>query len=115
MRGDHEQQADMYSYISPEQRVPADHPLRGRAGLELRFKGLLVNPEIVMANHQDRIFPTETPTAGYAVFNVSGSYLIARQHTAHIISFNFFNVGDTLCIATISPLLKSSLRRWGAD
>ena len=28
MRGDHEQQAGMYSYISPEQRVPADHPLR---------------------------------------------------------------------------------------
>ena len=28
MRGDHEQQAAMYSYISPEQRVPTDHPLR---------------------------------------------------------------------------------------
>src|ERR1700681_4169492 len=28
MRGDHEHQAGMYSYISPEQRVPADHPLR---------------------------------------------------------------------------------------
>jgi iron complex outermembrane recepter protein len=78
---------------TPLPRIP---PLRGRVGLELRFKGLLVNPEMVMANHQDRIFPTETPTAGYAVFNVSGSYLIARQHAAHIISFNFFNVGDAL-------------------
>ena len=28
MRGDHEQQAPMWSYISPEQRVPRDHPLR---------------------------------------------------------------------------------------
>jgi transposase len=28
MRGDHAQQAGIYSYISPEQRVPADHPLR---------------------------------------------------------------------------------------
>ena len=28
MRGEHGQQAGMYSYISPEQRVPADHPLR---------------------------------------------------------------------------------------
>lgn len=28
MRGDNEQQAAMYSYISPEQRVPSDHPLR---------------------------------------------------------------------------------------
>lgn len=28
MRGENEQQAGMYSYIMPEQRVPADHPLR---------------------------------------------------------------------------------------
>jgi hypothetical protein len=28
MRGDHEHQAPIWSYISPEQRVPADHPLR---------------------------------------------------------------------------------------
>src|ERR1700693_2397808 len=29
MRGSDVQQADMYSYVSPEQRVPASHPLRG--------------------------------------------------------------------------------------
>ena len=28
MRGDHEQQAPMWSDISPEQRIPQDHPLR---------------------------------------------------------------------------------------
>src|ERR687892_749545 len=28
VRGDNEQEAAMFSYISPEQRVPADHPLR---------------------------------------------------------------------------------------
>ena len=49
-----------------------------------------------MANHQDRIFPTETPTAGYAVANIAGSYLFAQNHAAHISSFNFFNAGDTL-------------------
>ena len=47
-----------------------------------------------MANHQDRIFTVETPTAGYTVFNLAGSYLIARQHAAHIITFNAFNLGD---------------------
>lgn len=85
--------AELTATITPLPRIP---PLRGRVGLELRYKGLLVNPEMVMANRQDRIFPTETETAGYAVFNLSGSYLMARQHAAHIISFNFFNVGDTL-------------------
>ena len=29
MRGSDVQQADMYSYVSPEKRVPASHPLRG--------------------------------------------------------------------------------------
>ena len=85
--------AELTSDSTPLPRIP---PLRGRVGLEFRHKGLLLNPELVMANHQDRIFPTETPTAGYAVFNISGSYLFAQQHAAHIISFNFFNVGDTL-------------------
>ncbi len=28
MRGDDHQQAGMWSYIAPEQRVPSDHPLR---------------------------------------------------------------------------------------
>ena len=28
MRGKDEQQLDAFSYVSPEQRVPQDHPLR---------------------------------------------------------------------------------------
>ncbi len=85
--------AELTATNTPLPRIP---PLRGRVGLELRLKGLLLNPELVMANRQDRTFPTETETAGYALFNLSGSYMIARQHAAHIISFNFFNAGDTL-------------------
>src|SRR5690349_9640361 len=85
--------AELTSDSTPLPRIP---PLRGRAGVEIRYKGLLLNPEIIMANHQDRLFPNETQTAGYAVANLSGSYLFARGHTAHILSFNFFNMGDTL-------------------
>lgn len=85
--------AELTAGNTPLPRIP---PLRGRAGLEIRYKGLLLNPEIVMANHQERLFPTETRTAGYAVANLSGSYLFSHGHTAHIVSFNFFNVGDTL-------------------
>ena len=29
MRGDDRKQDDMFSYISPERRIPQDHPLRG--------------------------------------------------------------------------------------
>jgi iron complex outermembrane receptor protein len=85
--------AELTSGNTPLPRIP---PLRGRVGLEIRYKGLLLNPEIIMANHQDRLFPTETRTAGYATANLSGSYLLSHGHTAHILSFNFFNMGDTL-------------------
>ena len=78
---------------TPLPRIP---PLRGRIGLEFRHKGLLLNPELVIAKDQNRLFPLETRTAGYAVFGISGSYLIARGHTAHIISFNAFNLADRL-------------------
>src|SRR3974390_1328764 len=33
MRGKDEQQLDVFSYISPEQRVPQDHPLRSRRAM----------------------------------------------------------------------------------
>lgn len=79
---------------TPLPRIP---PLRGRVGFELHLvQGLILNPEVVLANHQDRVFTEESPTAGYAVFNLSGSYLFARQHKAHIITFNAFNLGDRL-------------------
>ena len=85
--------AELTSDNTPLPRIP---PLRGRAGLEIRYKGLLLNPEIIMTNHQDRLFPNESRTAGYAVANLSGSYLVSHGHTAHILSFNFFNLGDRL-------------------
>src|ERR1700716_925264 len=41
MRGDDNQQEGMFSYVSPEQRVPADHPLRPiRTMVDVALKGL---------------------------------------------------------------------------
>jgi iron complex outermembrane receptor protein len=85
--------AQLTSDSTPLPRIP---PLRGRVGLEFRYKGLLLNPELVMAKDQNRLFPTETRTAGYTTLGLSGSYLIATKHAAHIISFNGFNLGDRL-------------------
>ncbi|HKO42116.1 MAG TPA: TonB-dependent receptor [Pyrinomonadaceae bacterium] len=85
--------AELTETNTPLPRIP---PLRGRIGLEFRHQGLLLNPEVVIAADQNRLFPLETRTAGYAVFGLSGSYLIARGHAAHIISFNAFNLADRL-------------------
>ncbi len=85
--------AELIDTNTPLPRIP---PLRGKAGVEIRYKGLLLNPEVVLTRDQARLFSTETRTPGYALFGLSGSYLFASQHKAHIISFNAFNLGDRL-------------------
>jgi iron complex outermembrane recepter protein len=76
--------------------LPRIPPVRGRIGFDARHKGLSFRPELVMAYAQNKIFPTETRTAGYATVNLIGSYTIARQHQLHVFSANFFNAGDRL-------------------
>jgi iron complex outermembrane receptor protein len=78
---------------TPLPRIP---PLRGRVGMDFRWKGLSVRPEGVFARDQDDNFPTETPTAGYALFNLAATYTIARQHFVHVFGVNAFNLNDEL-------------------
>jgi iron complex outermembrane receptor protein len=80
---------------TPLPRIP---PMRGRLGLDIRYKGLSIRPEGVFVGERDEtdIFPLETPTAGYSLFNVAGSYTIGRQHYAHIFSFNAYNLTNKL-------------------
>jgi iron complex outermembrane recepter protein len=76
--------------------LPRIPPLRGRVGFEAFYKGFRFNPEVIMAKDQNRLFPLETRTPGYATVNLTASYTIARQHTAQTISFNAFNLNDRL-------------------
>jgi len=79
-----------------DQNLPRIPPARVRTGLNLRYKDLLIRPEAVFARKQDKLAPLETPTAGYGILNVSGSYTIARRHFAHIFTFNAYNLTDKL-------------------
>ncbi|HVF29733.1 MAG TPA: TonB-dependent receptor [Pyrinomonadaceae bacterium] len=76
--------------------LPRIPPARARIGLDLQYRALSVRPEAVFVADQEKIFPLETRTAGYGIFNVSGSYTIARQHVAHIVTFNAYNLTDRL-------------------
>jgi iron complex outermembrane receptor protein len=78
---------------TPLPRIP---PLRGRVGFDWRLGGLNIRPEAMLVKDQTQIFPTETRTAGYAVFNIVGSYTLPSQHRAQIFSVNAFNLGDRL-------------------
>lgn len=85
--------AELKETGTPLPRIP---PMRGRLGLDWRYRGLSLRPEAVFVKDQDDIFPTETRTAGYAVFNLLASYTLARPHYAHIFAVNAFNLGDRL-------------------
>lgn len=78
---------------TPVPRIP---PVRGRAGLDFRFKGVSVRPEAVIANKQWQLAPNETLTAGYAVFNLTASYTYTQVDRLHTFSVNSFNLGDRL-------------------
>jgi len=85
--------AELKETNTPLPRIP---PLRARVGFDFQFKGFRLNPEVVMARDQDRLFTNEARTPGYGVVNVLASYTVAQQHAAHIFSVNGFNLADKL-------------------
>ena len=76
--------------------LPRIPPLRGKVGLDFRYAGLSVKPELIMAGRRGAVFNTETPTAGYTVANLAASYTIPKSHFSHHMSMNVFNIGDQL-------------------
>lgn len=90
-----------YDYVNAQLKetgtpLPRIPPMRARVGLDWRYKAFDVKPEASFVKDQDRIFPTETRTAGYAVFDLSASYTLARPHYAQVFSVSAFNLGDRL-------------------
>ena len=85
--------AELTGRDKPLPRIP---PLRGRLALDWRHRAFSVRPELVLANQQARVFDNETPTAGYAVFNLNASYTFVRGRAGHVISVSGYNLGDTL-------------------
>ena len=78
--------------------LPRITPARARIGLDFRYKGLSVRPEAVFAADKkaDDVFPLETPTAGYGLFNINASYTYGTEHYAHIFTMSSFNLGNRL-------------------
>jgi iron complex outermembrane receptor protein len=76
--------------------LPRIPPARGRLGLDWRWKGLSVRPEMVLANRQWQTAPNETPTAGYAVAHLNASYTVTSAHLMHTFRAESFNLTDRL-------------------
>jgi iron complex outermembrane receptor protein len=83
--------AELRDPVRPLPRIP---PVRGRVGLEGRWRSLSVIPELILANKQDRVYELETPTAGYAAVNLKAMYSVTSKHLLHMFGFNLFNATD---------------------
>jgi iron complex outermembrane receptor protein len=78
---------------TPLPRIP---PLRGHIGLDAGYKNFRLQPSYTIANRQDRLYPAETATAGYGVFDLTASYVVTTKHVMHIFGVTAYNLGDTL-------------------
>ena len=105
--------AELTEQNKPLPRIP---PFRGTLGLDWRYNAFSVRPELILANRQPRVFDNETPTAGYAVFNLNAAYTIVTRRVSHIFSVTGHNLGNALYrnhlsfIKEIAPESGRSLR-----
>jgi len=78
--------------------LPRITPARLRTGLDFRYQGLSVRPEVILVYRKSLsdVYPLETPTAGYGLFNVNGSYTFGTEHYAHIFTLSAVNLNDKL-------------------
>src|SRR5262249_16611104 len=82
--------------VDVSQNLPRIPPLRGTVGLDWRHNAFSIRPELVIVNHQKRVFDHETPTAGYGIVNVNGSYTFVTKHVSHVISISGGNLTNRL-------------------
>lgn len=96
--------------------VPRIPPLNGRVAVDIPVRGVTIAPELLWAASQDNLAENETRTAGYSVFNLNASYILARSHHAHVFSLNGLNLTNeayrrhTSFIKDLAPEMGRSVR-----
>lgn len=98
--------------VDNDLNLPRIPPARLRAGLDLNYKSLNVRPEGVFVSKQDRLYPLETQTGGYGLFNISASYMVTSDHFAHIFGVSGYNLTDRLYRSHLS-LIKDYVPEMG--
>ncbi len=74
--------------------LPRIPPAHARFGIELKYNGLTIKPEGYFSSPQTKLYPLETRSPGYGLFNLSANYILGRQHYAHIFGVNAYNLFD---------------------
>jgi iron complex outermembrane receptor protein len=72
--------------------LPRIPPVSGRVELEVPWRGLTINPEVVVTARQGNVFRDEMATAGSTVVNLGASYFVIRGHATHALTFKAYNL-----------------------
>ena len=79
-----------------DEYLPRIPPLSGKAELTVPVGGLRIAPAVRWAAAMDRLYPGETATDGYAVFDLTASYLFLTARSTHNVSIRGYNLTDTV-------------------
>ena len=78
---------------SPLPRMP---PIRGRVGLRYQVNAFQVGGDLIATRSQQRVSSVETPTDGYELARLFGSYSFAQAGAVHTITVRLDNATNTL-------------------
>ena len=95
----------------PLPRIP---PLKVRTGLRYQRNALQVGGQVVGASKQDRLSTKETPTDGYTLLKLYGSYSFNGGGALHTITARLDNVTDELYRSHLS-LIKDLVPEMGRN
>jgi iron complex outermembrane receptor protein len=79
-----------------DQPLPRMPPLRFRGGVRYDYDKFQFGAQLTAAARQDRVFATETETAGYQLVRIFGSYSFAAGEVLHTITARVDNLTDEL-------------------
>ncbi len=99
VRGDFVEDGESFPFIATGKNegnaVPMMPPLTGRAGLEWSSGMLRIGGHTRFAAKQNRTDTFESPTDGYALFDLYAQYHISRGRALHTFTLNLENLADT--------------------
>jgi iron complex outermembrane receptor protein len=81
--------------IETDEALPRIPPVQGRVSVDLPWRRLVVTPEVVFAGRQTDVFRNETPTDGWATFNLAATLQVFKGHQSHALSVVGYNLTNS--------------------
>jgi iron complex outermembrane recepter protein len=77
-----------------DEALPRIPPFSGRVEFALRAGDFTFIPEVVFQSEQTRVFRDETPTDGWATFNIGATWQRGTSHASHLIALQAYNLNN---------------------